>query len=272
MSHFPSSSPFWEDIATETWEDLMELDLAQKDLIEGNQAAPVMDPSPSPTLLNQEESSDKKIGEMEALIDSIAREEDLREEDPEAENNSYVDNVKDDPDFDPKHREPKERRSSGTTGGRKRARSRSQTQKSTTPSASHLSSSPPKRVRIMQTRISDQILAKSKSRARKVYELEESFDNPAMEKARLNAINAKINRDRKKKEREALILQMDQLRERNEELLQENQAMESRALSAERQLQRLQNLLLSHNLGPLLQDDRHHDEDGNDACEDLGAI
>ena len=44
-----------------------------------------------------------------------------------------------------------------------------------------------------------------------------------MERQRLNAINAKRNRDRKKKEKEALVAQMDILRQDNQELEKELQ-------------------------------------------------
>ena len=59
----------------------------------------------------------------------------------------------------------------------------------------------------------------------KLYEISKPFRDPEMERNRLNAINAKVNRDRKKKEREALIKQMDLLRKKNNTLTSENNAL-----------------------------------------------
>ena len=65
-----------------------------------------------------------------------------------------------------------------------------------------------------------------KAKAKKLYEAR-PFSDPEMEKNRRNALNAKINRDRKKKEREALVQQMDELRKTNTKLLSENKKLRS---------------------------------------------
>jgi hypothetical protein len=58
------------------------------------------------------------------------------------------------------------------------------------------------------------------SKKRKLYEAR-PFEDPERERNRRNAINAKLNRDRKKKERNALMTQMSVLRKDNEKLSKE---------------------------------------------------
>jgi len=53
---------------------------------------------------------------------------------------------------------------------------------------------------------------------KKLYELQRPLDNPQAERCRLNAINAKKNRDRKKRELEAASSEIERLRRENAEL------------------------------------------------------
>jgi len=53
---------------------------------------------------------------------------------------------------------------------------------------------------------------------KKLYELQKPLDNPEAERCRLNAINAKKNRDRKKQELEAAASEIERLRRENAEL------------------------------------------------------
>ena len=82
----------------------------------------------------------------------------------------------------------------------------------------------------------------------KLYE-QEPFENPALEKCRINAMNAKMNRDRKKKEREEMAREVAKLRTENTRLRRAEAAAERRAGEAERELQRLRALLSQSEVG-----------------------
>jgi hypothetical protein len=78
------------------------------------------------------------------------------------------------------------------------------------------------------------------------------FSNPEMERARLNAINAKINRERKKQEADTMKREMDRLRRENNELKKAKSSWSSRASQAEQELKRLQTILEQSNLVDVL--------------------
>ena len=78
------------------------------------------------------------------------------------------------------------------------------------------------------------------------------FSNPEMEKARLNAINAKINRERKKQEADNMKREMDRLRRENNELKKSKSSWASRASQAEQELERLKTVLEQSNLVDVL--------------------
>lgn len=89
------------------------------------------------------------------------------------------------------------------------------------------------------------------SKKRKLYECA-PFKDPVKEKKRLDAINAKQNRDRKKREKMALVKQMDLIRKENEAIKEREQQMTRRALKAEKTCEALVKLLVRNNLGHLV--------------------
>jgi len=78
------------------------------------------------------------------------------------------------------------------------------------------------------------------------------FKNPKQEKARLNAINAKKNRDKKKKENARVNAEMERLREQNDGMQKSIERFEVRAAKAERELAAVKELLVSANLGEII--------------------
>jgi len=82
----------------------------------------------------------------------------------------------------------------------------------------------------------------------KLYE-QKPFENPALEKCRMNALNAKLNREKKKKEREQMAKEVTKLRSENTRLRRAEAAAERRAGEAERELQRLRALLRQSDIG-----------------------
>jgi len=74
------------------------------------------------------------------------------------------------------------------------------------------------------------------------------FNNPEMERARLNAINAKRNRDRKKNERQRMEQEMNRLKSENQGLKRTANKMKERADSAESELQKIREMLRANNL------------------------
>jgi hypothetical protein len=81
---------------------------------------------------------------------------------------------------------------------------------------------------------------------------ERPFKNPELERARLNAINAKKNRDRKKLENAGMRREMDVLRARNAMIAKSLRRYELRVERAERELKLIRTLLHSANLGSIL--------------------
>jgi predicted nucleic acid-binding Zn-ribbon protein len=72
--------------------------------------------------------------------------------------------------------------------------------------------------------------------------------DPSAEKARLNAINAKKNRDFKKREKEIIAQEVASLRHENGTLKKTAAAMRKRAAEAESELRRLQAAIRSNQL------------------------
>lgn len=64
----------------------------------------------------------------------------------------------------------------------------------------------------------------------------EPFEDPAKERSRLNAINAKINRDRKKKQAEEVNQKCERLLSDNRELSSTNRSLEERLRAAEEEI------------------------------------
>jgi hypothetical protein len=69
------------------------------------------------------------------------------------------------------------------------------------------------------------------------------FNNPDMERARLNALNAKMNREKKKQEAENLKRELERLRRENEELKKSRSSLKNRASKAEEELARIKQVL-----------------------------
>jgi hypothetical protein len=104
----------------------------------------------------------------------------------------------------------------------------------------------------------------------KLYE-QKPFENPELERCRQNALNAKLNRERKKREKEGMAKEMTKLRTENQRLKRQEAAMKSRAGDAERELQRLRTLLRSQNLSDIVEKaksctKRHTTERAREAC------
>jgi hypothetical protein len=98
-----------------------------------------------------------------------------------------------------------------------------------------------KRTRIVQSRL------ENLEKGTRLYEAQ-PFGDPQQERCRRNAINAKLNRDRKMKEKDALAKQMNMLRRENQRLQDEAAAVEERASSAEAELDRLRAVLRENGL------------------------
>ena len=73
---------------------------------------------------------------------------------------------------------------------------------------------------------------------------ERPFADPAKERSRVNAINAKINRDRKKKELQSLNEKCDNLTSKNRDLSKNNRELEARLRKAEEEIAFLRQALL----------------------------
>ena len=97
----------------------------------------------------------------------------------------------------------------------------------------------------------------------KLYEMA-PFDDPEMERCRQNAINAKVNRDRKKKEKNAMQSEMSQLRHENASLREKNRRYRARMAGFEARLLALENIIRSNRLDGLLK------ASGNDIKADQG--
>merc|ERR1712142_1091937 len=79
----------------------------------------------------------------------------------------------------------------------------------------------------------------------KLYE-QEPFSDPEMERCCQNAINAKINRDRKNKEKNAMTKEMAKLRRENQDLKKKNQKYRTRLTDFESRLQLLETFIRSN--------------------------
>lgn len=85
----------------------------------------------------------------------------------------------------------------------------------------------------------------SSNKKTKLYEME-PFSDPEMEKCRQNAINAKINRDRKKNEKSNLQSEIKTLKKENLDLKKKNLKYKTRLSSFEARLQVLESILRSN--------------------------
>jgi len=86
-----------------------------------------------------------------------------------------------------------------------------------------------------------QVVAKAGSRPR-LYE-QKPFEDPELERCRQNALFAKMNRDRKRKEKEDIQKSLETLRRENERLKKKEAAAAERATQAEERLARLEAIL-----------------------------
>jgi hypothetical protein len=91
----------------------------------------------------------------------------------------------------------------------------------------------------------------SSNKKSKLYEMEE-FNNPEMERCRQNAINAKINRDRKKNEKNYMQKEMSKLTQENAALKKSNRKYRQRLSGFEARLHSLENVIRSHHLEGVL--------------------
>lgn len=78
------------------------------------------------------------------------------------------------------------------------------------------------------------------------------FNNPELERQRLNALNAKKNREKKKQEQQHLKTEVTRLQSENKGLKRTAIKMQERATNAELELQRLHALLRANNLESLM--------------------
>ncbi len=107
----------------------------------------------------------------------------------------------------------------------------------------------------------------------KLYE-QRPFDDPELERCRLNAICAKQNRDRKRAERQDMEKEVKRLRSENVRLRRQEASAARRLTAAEEQLRRMRELLRTHRLEQLMEsvkcDHREEDRDGCRNCSMLG--
>jgi len=87
---------------------------------------------------------------------------------------------------------------------------------------------------------------------KKLYKSGPFKNNPDMERARLNAVNAKRNRDRKKHEKAAMEGEMSRLRVENQSLRRANSQLKARMVAAEEELRQIRDILRSNNLEAVL--------------------
>ena len=87
----------------------------------------------------------------------------------------------------------------------------------------------------------------SNSRRVKLYEMR-PFSDPEKERCRINAINAKINRDRKKNERNNISQEMSNLRQENKQLKSKNRKYKQRLSSFEARLESLEAIIRANNI------------------------
>lgn len=110
-------------------------------------------------------------------------------------------------------------------------------------------------------------VAKAKASGKRLYEQETPFEDPELERCRLNALCAKQNREKKKKEQEAMRQEVEDLRRENERLRREQEA----ASADRRELERLRALLRGSNLSAVLDQvscgKRHASQRAKEACK-----
>jgi len=97
---------------------------------------------------------------------------------------------------------------------------------------------------VKTTSTSKSVSNNSSNRKVKLYE-QSPFSDPDMERCRQNAINAKINRDRKRNEKNSMQKEMTQLKTENQQLRRKNQKYRQRLTSFEARLQVLESLIRS---------------------------
>ena len=85
------------------------------------------------------------------------------------------------------------------------------------------------------------------NRKLKLYE-QGKFEDPVQEQKRQNAINAKMNRDRKKNENKTLTTAMNKLREENKVLKKKYKKQKSKTTDLERRLEIMEAIISSHGL------------------------
>merc|ERR1711935_629134 len=85
----------------------------------------------------------------------------------------------------------------------------------------------------------------SSNRKAKLYE-QGPFSDPDMERCRQNAVNAKINRDRKRNEKNSMSKEMAKLRRENQDLKKKNQKYRTRLTDFESRLQLLETFIRSN--------------------------
>jgi len=108
-----------------------------------------------------------------------------------------------------------------------------------------MSSNQNKRTRENSTSKSNTTISNNSSnRKAKLYE-QGPFSDPDMERCRQNAVNAKINRDRKRNEKNSMSKEMSKLRRENQDLKKKNQKYRQRLTSFESRLAVLESLIRS---------------------------
>jgi hypothetical protein len=90
--------------------------------------------------------------------------------------------------------------------------------------------------------------SKRSKRKPKLYEVKKPFEDPELEQKRQNAINAKINRDRKKNEKKALMTSMKTLQQENSTLRKQNAKYRKRVSSIEARLAAMESILRANGL------------------------
>lgn len=85
-----------------------------------------------------------------------------------------------------------------------------------------------------------------------LYQQKPFQDNPELERCRKNALSAKLNREKKKKEQEKIAAELNKLKKENERLKKQGEVMKNRANSAEFTLNRIRAVLAQNHREDLL--------------------
>ena len=152
-----------------------------------------------------------------------------------------------------------------------------ETKKSTAPPAPAAKTLQPKRKGNKKTRRKPKANAWSlkrqqikESREKRLYEMNSFKDDPELERCRLNAMSAKLNREKKKREQEQMAADLSKYKRENQKLLKINQNITKRYNSHEQCLARLELILRQNNLEDLFKQaapcTRHH-PDGQSKSE-----